>query len=141
MAVYSVSNDGVYKYGYIDKSGTPVIEAVYDVAYPFAKSGLAAFRIKTDKLSCGYLNTKGEIVIEPIFSYLSPGSTFCDDGYAVAWTEDGCGVIDATGSFLFEPSNDYHSIGEQRHYALPFDPIGTGRADQRAGYTEPAPFI
>ncbi|HPS56972.1 MAG TPA: WG repeat-containing protein [Spirochaetota bacterium] len=51
------------KWGYIDTTGTMVIQAIYEEAYSF-KDNLAVIKYNG---SYGLINTKGETVIEPIY--------------------------------------------------------------------------
>lgn len=95
-----VNVDG--KTGYIDASGTTVIEAKYDeMAHSFSE-GLAAVKID-DKY--GYIDTKGRIVIAPIYAV-------ADDFHeglapvAIAGTPFRYGYIDRMGKTVIEPQFD-----------------------------------
>jgi len=52
-----------YKWGFIDKKGNVIIDAVFEKAEEFSE-GLAKVCIE-DK--CGFINSKGKFVIDPIY--------------------------------------------------------------------------
>jgi len=71
LALVSIEDEGIGKYGYIDKTGKIIINPQFDDAESFSE-GLAAVRIgdyRTGKY--GYIDRTGKIVINPQFDYAS----------------------------------------------------------------------
>lgn len=92
----AVMQSGV-QYGYIDQSGSFVIEPQFKDARKFSAIGLArAYR----KGKYGYIDRTGNFVIEPIFD---EGSDFYDDGFAVVKTNGSYGIIDFRGNYIASP--------------------------------------
>ncbi len=84
-------------YGYINKSGTVVVEPKFEMAEPFAQ-GLAAVKINK---KWGYIDHSGKVIIEPQFDV---AHQFSPERLAVVRTGNGtvkkCGIITQSGSFL-----------------------------------------
>ena len=113
---------GVSKLGYIDKSGTMVIEPGLFSDSPGSSSdfpgsvfseGLAPVTVNG---KTGFIDTKGRVVIQPRFS---SASNF-HDGRALVWLDDqdnpgaGCAYIDKTGAYVVPPGqySDGHDFSE-----------------------------
>lgn len=78
------------KYGFIDKTGTLVIPAQYDVVNGFSE-GLAKVKING---KCGFINTRGDVVIPVTFSDAASFES------GIAWVKDDANrtfYIDKTG--------------------------------------------
>ena len=85
------------RWGFIDKSGTPVINPLYKDVKPFS-SGLAA--VKNEQNLWGYIDSKG---IEQIPAQFSSAESFSKERHAVV-RSDKSGlfqVIDAKGDTLW----------------------------------------
>ncbi len=96
-------------YGYIDTSGSVVIEPQFVSAYKF-KNGLARVQLDDESQNYGVINTKGIFVIEPIYKYMSD---FNKDGFAVVMLNDKYGVINTQNRFIINPENEFiHSFNE-----------------------------
>jgi hypothetical protein len=84
------------KWGYIDHTGTYVINPQFQEAYAFS-DGLALVRLPDDMY--GYINKNGKYVIDPIYS----NGTYFNGGLAFVVTEYGYPVaIDKKGKTKFE---------------------------------------
>jgi hypothetical protein len=79
------------KVGYIDMTGTEIIECVYDAIYPFEK-GVA----KVEKVGkFGMINESGEILIEALYDYIGPPSP---DGVMLLSRQGRRGIVKVTGN-------------------------------------------
>lgn len=87
--------------GYIDVSGTLVIDYVFEAALPFS-DGLSVVKING---KYGYIDLRGEITIEPQFTVGAP----FQDGAAEVTKEEKTGFIDTHGNMLFY-SDKYETI-------------------------------
>lgn len=97
--LYPVRYNG--KWGYIDRSGTVVVEPQFDEAYAFSE-GLGRFGVDQETVGkFGFIDATGAIVIAPRFSW---ASDFCE-GLSMARAVAGgkCGYIDRTGAWAIEP--------------------------------------
>lgn len=83
------------KYGFVDKSGTWVIQPIFEWAGSFSE-GMAKVTFN-DKY--GYINTCGELVIEPQFEK----AWNFKDGIALVMPNDKYGYINPYGEFVIEP--------------------------------------
>ena len=104
-----MENDG--QWGYIDKSGSLVIEPQYRIGHSFSE-GMASVQIGA---KMGYIDQRGEIVIKPEFDFAFPfsggvarveiGMCYRDQKLSRRETED-CrfGYIDKEGRYLWKPS-------------------------------------
>ncbi len=81
------------KYGFVDKTGTYVVEPTYDLAFSFSE-GLAAVK-KDDKF--GYIKKSGEMVIEPQFK---SASEFRDGIAQVTLEGEKEGYINKEGTYV-----------------------------------------
>ncbi|MGN1304131.1 MAG: WG repeat-containing protein [Oscillospiraceae bacterium] len=99
LKLAAVSLNG--SWGYIDESGSFVIEPQFDEAYNFASNGLAVVRI-SDKW--GYIDTNGNLAIEPQFD---DEYVFTDNNLALVEMDNKWGYINDTGSFIIDPQFDY----------------------------------
>ena len=88
------------KWGYIDKTGSYVINPQFDVAWDFADNGLA--RVESDD-KWGYIDTTGSYVINPQFD---DAWDFADNGLARVQSGDKWGYIDKTGAYVIKPQFD-----------------------------------
>jgi hypothetical protein len=86
------------EYGFIDKTGTMVVNPKFKDASPFYQ-GLAAVRID-DKW--GYIDSTGKVIIEA--QYQQAGG-FSADGLAVVKVGDKVGWIDKAGKYVWQPTN------------------------------------
>ncbi|MDV3348490.1 WG repeat-containing protein [Leptothoe sp. LEGE 181152] len=96
------------KYGYIDKSGTLIIEAIQEINFPAVSNdleipesrnfydGLAIFKETTGRY--GYINTSGQIVIQPQFDRAYPFK----HGLAKFNMEDKWGYINRNGLVVWQ---------------------------------------
>lgn len=82
------------KYGYIDRKGKIVIEAKFDLAWPF-EEGLAGAMIDN---KWGFIDTTGNFVIEPQFDQI----TAFKDGLAVVKTDEKWGYIEPSGKYFMK---------------------------------------
>src|ERR1700685_1469279 len=107
--------DETTRFGFIDRSGTEVIPAVFHRAKSFSE-GMAAVRVGR---LWGYIWTNGVFTITPRFDAIRNGPKrsertqiggFCE-GLAVAWGGNGYGFIDKAGNFVtrsdFEEAEDF----------------------------------
>jgi hypothetical protein len=83
-------------WGYIDRTGTVVIEARFQAAESFSE-GLAA--VVDDSGRYGFIDLDGEWVIEPAFDYADDFS----DGLAAVADDELYGYIDTSGEWVIEP--------------------------------------
>ena len=88
------------KWGYIDKTGSYVIEPQFDDAKPFSDNGLAV--VKSGK-QYGYIDKTGSYVVNPQFD---SADSFSDNDLAVVESGDRYGYIDKTGSYVINPQFD-----------------------------------
>ena len=88
------------KWGYIDKTGSYVINPQFDVAWDFADNGLA--RVESDD-KWGYIDTTGSYVINPQFD---DAWSFAENGLARVLSGDKWGYIDKTGAYVIKPQFD-----------------------------------
>lgn len=125
-----VMQDG--KKGYVRRSGTVAIPAVYDAAFRFSE-GLAA--VETEA-GTGYIDTLGRTVIAPRFERGEP----FDGGLACVLANGLYGLVDRTGAFVAKPV--YEQIGtfagRDRAPARRGDKLGT--VDRRGRWRE-SPFV
>lgn len=84
-----------YKWGYIDKAGTFVIDPVFDDAWEFHE-GLAAARLEW---ASGYIDRTGQFVIPAQFQYAGPFI----DGNALVQLDGLWGYIRPDGTWEVEP--------------------------------------
>ncbi|GMQ56947.1 hypothetical protein AN1V17_13410 [Vallitalea sediminicola] len=103
--------EGVWKYGYIDKSGNWIIEPKYYYADNFYE-GVAGVGIRKDKdspIKYGYINKEGEYLISPEYDCVSN----FDEGYAVVgigeYGNRKCGLIDENQTFILDLKYKYIS--------------------------------
>lgn len=99
-------------WGYVDKTGSYVIDPVYYGAYPFS-AGLAAVNVGN---AWGFIDTQGNMVLEPVYSSVEKG-IFTDGCTKVSGPDTSNGTsggykIDVTGQIWKEP--DYEG-GESNH--------------------------
>jgi beta-lactamase regulating signal transducer with metallopeptidase domain len=93
------------KYGYVNRQGEIVIEAIFDMAWPFEEK-LAGVKIG-DKW--GFIDTTGNFVIEPQFDQI----TSFKDGVAVVKTNNKWGFIDPLGKPFMKGKFTYaHNFNE-----------------------------
>ncbi len=85
--------------GYIDKTGTMVIDQKFDEAGDFSW-GLAAVRVKS---VWGYIDKSGEFVIEPQYEY---ATKFSRNGLAAVYVSGKYGFIDRKGAMVIAPAFD-----------------------------------
>jgi len=110
--VFPVTANG--KVGFIDATGTIVIEPQFDSVYwdeSYASDGLARFTVKDrdDKTKWGYLRASGELGIKAKFD----GADAFVKGFAVVKVDDKSAVIDRTGDYVLEPKfNDIRTFSE-----------------------------
>jgi hypothetical protein len=88
------------KWGYIDESGTYVINPQFEIAENFSENGLALV-VMDEKW--GYIDEKGNYVIELQFD---EAWGFSDNGLAPVKTNKKYGVIDEDGEFVINPQFD-----------------------------------
>lgn len=131
--VSNVYSRTYYKYGYIDKTGSIVIEHRYDSAEDFSE-GLACvgYRIKKEDADeeivkrqywrfdpnfppfgfgevqdsvhlYGFINTKGEVIVEPQFDSAKAFS----EGMSLVEIGDKCGYINRSGEIVIELRSDW----------------------------------
>lgn len=89
------------KWGYIDKTGSYVINPQFDAAWNFADNGLARV-LSSDKW--GYIDKTGSYVINPQFV---SAWDFADNGLARVQSGDKWGYIDKTGAYVIKPQFDW----------------------------------
>lgn len=93
------------KYGYVNKKGEIVIEARFDIAWPF-EDNLAGVQIAG---KWGFIDTTGKFIIEPQFDAI----TSFKDGVAVAKANNKWGFIDPLGKpFMKAKFNYAHNFNE-----------------------------
>lgn len=88
------------KWGYIDKSGSYVINAQFDAVGAFEDNGLALVRVgdgETGKY--GYINKSGEYAIDPQFD---DALAFADNDLAAVKKENRWGYIDKEGKTVID---------------------------------------
>lgn len=90
------------KWGYVDKTGSCVIEPQFTSRWPFS-DGLAVFAAKDRKY--GYIDKTGAVVLEPVYdsaASFSEGLAFvCKDHYANGRHEAEYSYIDHSGNTVF----------------------------------------
>ncbi len=69
VAVFAEENEnGDVRYGYIDKSGKVIVEAVYGYAYDFSDGvGKVVLDLVSDEPRHGFVDTKGEVLVPCVF--------------------------------------------------------------------------
>jgi hypothetical protein len=95
-----------WRYGYLDKSGSEVIPAVFHSAYGFSE-GLAAAKVGN---LWGYIDPSGVFKVTPRFEGVRQGRHRLEDtragyfvnGLAPVWSGKGYGFTDSTGKFVIE---------------------------------------
>ena len=98
--LFLAKSDG--KYGYIDKTGTYVINPQFEDATHFSE-GLAAVKIRSGSTGkWGYIDKAGKIVINPQFDDAKDFS----EGLAAVRIGDNYGYIDKTGTYVINPQFD-----------------------------------
>ena len=97
MAAFAQKEKKGERWGFIDKSGTPVIKPLYKDVKPFS-SGLAA--VKNEQNLWGYIDSKG---IERIPAQFSSAESFSKEGHAVVRSAKSglFQVIDTKGDTLW----------------------------------------
>lgn len=99
-----------YGYGYMDRTGTIVIEPQFDYAYAFS-GGMG--RIFSGKLSTygspdeglyGFIDATGNIVVHPKYD---EATDFSNDGYAAVKKNGKYGIINTSGDVVVDFSYDY----------------------------------
>ncbi len=109
FSLYPYEHNGLY--GFMDSTGTAVIQAVYNAVSPF-KEGLALVS-RNEKF--GYINKKGEVVID----FLYNGGYDFEQGRAIIERYERVGMIDRTGITIFEPEfKELGSISEGLIFGL-----------------------
>lgn len=102
--VQITAEDGINRYGFIDKSGKFIIKPKYKHAFDFS-NGLAAVLIGR---KYAYINKAGLIAIKPQTYHL--GSSFSEGLATIATTDingnDEWGYIDTTGKIAIQPQFD-----------------------------------
>ena len=105
LAYFSRMEGETQKYGYIDSSGTVVIEPRYDVATEF-RDGLAAVALghpDDGDVEWGYIDTTGSWIVEPSFA---SATSFSEDSAVVTLRGYGSqglqyGWVDPAGTLRF----------------------------------------
>jgi hypothetical protein len=117
--------DGLYRYGFIDRSGSMAILPRYIAAWDFSE-GLARVGLNdaSGLFRFGFIDQSGTMVIDPRFE---SGRDFCE-GLAAVAIEDRWGYIDRTGVWAIEP---------QFYDALSFMPSGLAWVDLEDPGTAP----
>ncbi len=82
------------KVGYIDMSGTEVIECIYDEVYPFEKG--RAKIVKNGKY--GLVRETGEVYVEPKYDYIGPFV----NGLAIISLKNKRGLLNEAGEEVVE---------------------------------------
>lgn len=97
MAAFAQKEKKGERWGFIDKSGTPVIKPLYKDVKPLS-SGLAA--VKNEQNLWGYIDSKG---IERIPAQFSSAESFSKEGHAVVRSAKSglFQVIDTKGDTLW----------------------------------------
>lgn len=115
------------KIGYIDKTGTFVINPQFDEARPFSEglAGVCWYQepvTKSPERRCGYIDSQGNLVIKPRFAYVRS----FQNGLAVVQTPENklghearLGVIDREGNYLVEPNLDFVNLKDRYAVANP----------------------
>jgi WG containing repeat len=88
-----------FKVGYINQSGSVVVDPIYDEGTCF-REGLASVRVRS---RWGIINTSGEFVVAP----KSMGWCRFQDGLSAISVKGTWGIIDRTGNFVLKPKYDY----------------------------------
>jgi len=120
------------KKGYVRRSGTVAIPAVYDAAFRFSE-GLAA--VETEA-GTGYIDTLGRTVIAARFERGEP----FDGGLACVLANGLYGLVDRTGAFVAKPVYEqiWPFAGRDRAQARRGEKLGT--VDRRGRWRE-SPFL
>lgn len=85
------------KWGFVDRSGTFVVEARFDGAFGFSKGGLA--RVLSGG-KWGYVDRTGAYAIQPAYDGVEP---LLPNGLAPVKTGKQWGLVDRTGKVVVEP--------------------------------------
>lgn len=111
------TDEYTYSYGYINRAGEMVIDALYDEAYAFAPNGVA--RVYKDG-EYSYIDTKGNTVLTGDFRF---ASDFGSNGLAFVSYSDSneSGYITVDGTMAISIGKDKALTGE------PFDENGIGK--------------
>ena len=100
LAQVMVGDWGTGKWGFVDSSGTEVIQPVYDWVAPFSDGLALAYGV-------GFIDKTGNVVL-PIDKYDSVGSF--SEGVALIRVDGKWGFIDKTGSEVIPPILEYQVI-------------------------------
>ncbi|MGE5328214.1 MAG: WG repeat-containing protein [Deltaproteobacteria bacterium] len=96
------------KWGYIDKTGTFVIQPLFDGADDFQSNGLAKVYVKNaDKVNQGIINKSGKFILQPIYSYISNFS----DGVTIAQS-DKYSIVNEEGKKIFETNSSIYNFNQ-----------------------------
>lgn len=135
--LFRIIQDG--KYGYIDKTGSMVVNPRFDEAKLLFFEGLAAVKVGE---KWGYINENGEFIIQPQFDEAENFS----DGVAVVEVDKGTGVIDQKGMFVIGPNPEYFFPFREFQEGFIFDSRQECFFDKKGGkafsgkYAESLPF-
>lgn len=97
-------SDENYLWGYINETGSYVIEPAFSRACPFNNDGYATVKDEYSQL-WGMIDRFGDYYIEPIFAGL--GNEFSEGLLPAKDPEAGWGYIDESGEFVIEPMYTY----------------------------------
>lgn len=89
--------------GIIDRSGTLVVQPIYDILHPSFEEGLAPFRLKG---KCGYVNQHFRVVIEPRFGPNNFNEYFSCGRARIRDRNGKYGFIDSNGGFVIPARYD-----------------------------------
>lgn len=117
--------DGIRKYGFMDKKGNVVIEPAFAWAGSF-KNGLAAVRDENGKW--GYIDKKGKVVIGYQFD---EANNFENNGQAIVKLSNQYGTIDKKGNFVINPQFASMSLCKNGMYKIRFDGGDYGFCDEK----------
>jgi hypothetical protein len=125
LAAFAVGKGETAKYGYLDKTGTVVIEPQFVWATPFSE-GYAAVAVgepgKEDEYRWGYIDTSGAWVVQPTYAYasaveLGKGAVRRAGSDSSQWD-----YIDMTGARAIEPP--LLGFAEARGFSEGFAAVG-----------------
>lgn len=89
---------GLARWGFVDETGTYVVEPQFEVAEEFGPDGLAVV-YRNGK--AGLINQEGRVVLEPSANFIMAPS----DGVRVVYFENSRRAVDARGATLFESAS------------------------------------